>query len=215
MCKYTDSKTRFIRWEKMGLCGKLNCCSSGGKKSKPKASCQGKGGDGVADDGSHPAKTPETHGNTDTTPNATHDTAVTPTAPNGINMNSKTDNEPIYAKVDKRRSKNHADFPVLKPKRGNFLVSFVVDSRGGAMTGNRGSGLRIIFPPGAVEQPARYDNFSKLMTMIFIISSGSLASLSDPPRITYKVPRPSWRETPWPRGSWRLDQWVVCSSNLS
>ena len=30
-----------------------------------------------------------------------------------------------------------------------------VDARGGAMKGNRGSGLRLIIPPGAVDSPVR------------------------------------------------------------
>lgn len=34
------------------------------------------------------------------------------------------------------------------PTQMGFLVSFLVDARGGAMQGNRGSGMRLIIPPG-------------------------------------------------------------------
>ena len=34
------------------------------------------------------------------------------------------------------------------PAKLGFLVSFLVDARGGAMKGNRGSGMRLIIPPG-------------------------------------------------------------------
>ena len=50
----------------------------------------------------------------------------------------------------------------VKPSPGNipsskagFLVSFLVDARGGAMTGHRHWGMRVILPPGAVQQPTR------------------------------------------------------------
>jgi len=36
-----------------------------------------------------------------------------------------------------------------------FLVSFVVDARGGAMRGLRHSGVRIIVPPGRTCEPTR------------------------------------------------------------
>lgn len=36
------------------------------------------------------------------------------------------------------------------PTKLGFLVSFLVDARGGAMKGNRGSGMRLIIPPGIV-----------------------------------------------------------------
>ena len=37
----------------------------------------------------------------------------------------------------------------------SFLVSFIVDARGGAMRGCRHSGIRIIVPPGRASQPTR------------------------------------------------------------
>jgi len=37
----------------------------------------------------------------------------------------------------------------------SFLVSFVVDARGGAMRGCRHSGVRIIIPPGKACMPTR------------------------------------------------------------
>ncbi len=52
------------------------------------------------------------------------------------------------------------------PIRGDFLVSFVIDSRGGAMKGTRGSGLRILIPPGAVEQPVRVTLRSNIQSEI-------------------------------------------------
>lgn len=45
--------------------------------------------------------------------------------------------------------------PPSRPTRQGFLVSFLVDARGGAMTGSRGSGLRLIIPQGAVQHPTR------------------------------------------------------------
>ena len=42
-----------------------------------------------------------------------------------------------------------------KPTKAEFLVSFLVDARGGAMTGSRSTGLRIVIPPRAAEQPVR------------------------------------------------------------
>ena len=39
--------------------------------------------------------------------------------------------------------------------RAGFLVSFLVDARGGAMTGHRHWGMRVIIPPAAVQQPTR------------------------------------------------------------
>jgi len=51
---------------------------------------------------------------------------------------------------------------LLKPSPGTlpssktgFLVSFLVDARGGAMTGHRHWGMRVIIPPAAVQQPTR------------------------------------------------------------
>ena len=50
---------------------------------------------------------------------------------------------------------NTLSCPPLSPQRPHpapaklgFLVSFLVDARGGAMKGNRGSGMRLIIPPG-------------------------------------------------------------------
>jgi len=72
-------------------------------------------------------------------------------------------------------SKTKADPPVLQPSKmpsyptpeiavkpgtlpsskAGFLVSFLVDARGGAMTGHRHWGMRVVIPPGAVQQPTR------------------------------------------------------------
>jgi hypothetical protein len=38
--------------------------------------------------------------------------------------------------------------PQAQPAKLGFLVSFLVDARGGAMKGHRGSGLRLIIPQG-------------------------------------------------------------------
>ena len=43
----------------------------------------------------------------------------------------------------------------LPSSKAGFLVSFLVDARGGAMTGHRHWGMRVILPPGAVQQPTR------------------------------------------------------------
>ena len=39
--------------------------------------------------------------------------------------------------------------------RGSFLVSFLVDARGGAMRGCRHSGIRVIIPPRKAPCPMR------------------------------------------------------------
>ncbi len=59
----------------------------------------------------------------------------------------------MYASVQPKwaRPPSCASLPV----RSRFLVSFVVDRRGGAMTGTRAAGLRIIVPPEAVSQPTQ------------------------------------------------------------
>ena len=43
----------------------------------------------------------------------------------------------------------------LPSSKAGFLVSFLVDARGGAMTGHRHWGMRVIIPPAAVQQPTR------------------------------------------------------------
>lgn len=45
--------------------------------------------------------------------------------------------------------------PALKPSCFSFLISFLVDARGGAMRGCRHSGVRIIIPPRKASQPIR------------------------------------------------------------
>ena len=42
-----------------------------------------------------------------------------------------------------------------RPSKHDFLVSFMVDARGGSMTGSRRSGVRIVIPPQSAEQPVR------------------------------------------------------------
>ena len=42
-----------------------------------------------------------------------------------------------------------------KPQKMDFLVSFLVDARGGSMTGSRRSGVRVVIPPQSAEQPVR------------------------------------------------------------
>ena len=42
-----------------------------------------------------------------------------------------------------------------KPQKMDFLVSFLVDARGGSMTGSRRSGVRLVIPPQCAEQPVR------------------------------------------------------------
>lgn len=39
--------------------------------------------------------------------------------------------------------------------RGRFLVSFVVDARGGVLNGSRHSGIRLIIPQGRATMPTR------------------------------------------------------------
>merc|ERR1719400_1367150 len=64
---------------------------------------------------------------------------------------------------------------MIKPTQGSlpsskagFLVSFLVDARGGAMTGHRHWGMRVVIPPGAVEQPTRVNcRYQPLTKMAF------------------------------------------------
>ena len=42
-----------------------------------------------------------------------------------------------------------------KPNKMDFLISFLVDARGGSMTGSRKSGIRMVIPPQSAEQPVR------------------------------------------------------------
>jgi len=65
--------------------------------------------------------------------------------------------------------------PMIKPTQGTlpsskagFLVSFLVDARGGAMTGHRHWGMRVVIPPGAVQQPTRVNcRYQPLTKMAF------------------------------------------------
>ena len=41
------------------------------------------------------------------------------------------------------------------PVKQDFLVSFLVDARGGSMTGSRRSGVKLVIPPQAAGQPVR------------------------------------------------------------
>ena len=43
----------------------------------------------------------------------------------------------------------------LPSSKAGFLVSFLVDARGGSRTGARRSGVRVVIPPQAAEQPVR------------------------------------------------------------
>ncbi len=142
----------------MGLCNKLNCCTGKAEskkkdpeeKSKPPPQQQQQhqqNGD-VKDGGGAPPSS---------------------SVPNGKD-NSAANGNPVYAKVNKGKKDEELPTAVASPtslpsspssalasppRKAGFLVSFVVDSRGSAMTGCRGSGLRLIIPPGAVEQPVR------------------------------------------------------------
>ncbi len=124
----------------MGLCKNLNCC----RKAKP-----------VSSEANNPEKKDDKNAHNGN--KGDHVDEKAEGIPNG--------GEPVYAKVDKVKkdgdgpaaptSPTSSSFSDVSPVKGAFLVSFVVDSRGGAMTGCRGSGLRVLIPPGAVEQPMR------------------------------------------------------------
>ena len=59
-------------------------------------------------------------------------------------------------------------FNLLSPSKAGFLVSFLVDARGGAMTGHRHWGMRVVIPPGAVQQPTRVNcRYQPLTKMAF------------------------------------------------
>ena len=70
------------------------------------------------------------------------------TAPNSASFPSR---QLVYSP----ESPSTSSCPPLSPQRPHstpaklgFLVSFLVDARGGAMKGNRGSGMRLIIPQG-------------------------------------------------------------------
>jgi len=42
-----------------------------------------------------------------------------------------------------------------KPTKTEFLISFLVDARGGSMTGSRRPGIKMVIPPQSAEQPIR------------------------------------------------------------
>ncbi|CAF4925376.1 unnamed protein product, partial [Rotaria magnacalcarata] len=44
---------------------------------------------------------------------------------------------------------------ITRPRHGGFLVSFLVDARGGAMRGCRHSGVRVIIPAKRASMPTR------------------------------------------------------------
>ncbi|XP_038641622.1 ankyrin-1-like [Scyliorhinus canicula] len=50
---------------------------------------------------------------------------------------------------------SHNITPVANPIRGGFLVSFMVDARGGSMRGSRHNGMRVIIPPRTCNAPTR------------------------------------------------------------
>jgi len=57
--------------------------------------------------------------------------------------------------TDEMESKTICKSMLDKPSKVDFLVSFLVDARGGSMTGSRKSGIRIVIPPQSAEQPVR------------------------------------------------------------
>ncbi|GCB76807.1 hypothetical protein scyTo_0017508, partial [Scyliorhinus torazame] len=50
---------------------------------------------------------------------------------------------------------SHNITPAANPIRGGFLVSFMVDARGGSMRGSRHNGMRVIIPPRTCNAPTR------------------------------------------------------------
>ncbi|XP_034041483.1 ankyrin-3 isoform X21 [Thalassophryne amazonica] len=50
---------------------------------------------------------------------------------------------------------DHSHHPVSSPIHSGFLVSFMVDARGGSMRGSRHNGMRIIIPPRKCTAPTR------------------------------------------------------------
>uniref|UniRef100_UPI00398F33B5 ankyrin-1-like isoform X3 n=1 Tax=Pristiophorus japonicus TaxID=55135 RepID=UPI00398F33B5 len=50
---------------------------------------------------------------------------------------------------------SHNVTPVASPTRSGFLVSFMVDARGGSMRGSRHNGMRVIIPPRTCSAPTR------------------------------------------------------------
>uniref|UniRef100_A0A182NAV6 Ankyrin n=1 Tax=Anopheles dirus TaxID=7168 RepID=A0A182NAV6_9DIPT len=74
---------------------------------------------------------------------------------------SRAENYTVSA-VDRSHTPNPLDITVTdnvnitrKPIHVGFLVSFLVDARGGAMRGCRHSGVRVIVPPRSAAQPTR------------------------------------------------------------
>ena len=88
------------------------------------------------------------------------------------------------------------------PHQAGFLVSFLVDARGGAMTGHRHWGMRVIIPPAAVQQPTRIQCRCDtavhvvldrgIFVKYFCTAAGTRRSRP------WRTRRPSWSARRWP-----------------
>ena len=56
---------------------------------------------------------------------------------------------------DNQNNQDTQDSMQDKPTKTEFLISFLVDARGGSMTGSRRPGVKIVIPPQSAEQPVR------------------------------------------------------------
>ncbi|CAB4068137.1 ANK [Lepeophtheirus salmonis] len=65
------------------------------------------------------------------------------------------EDEDLSISVDGTSSSEVTGTETTKLAKIDFLVSFLVDARGGTMTGCRHSGLRVIIPPKTAPQPMR------------------------------------------------------------
>lgn len=172
----------------MGLCKNLSCCAGKSAKvdkddnaeDRKKQAAAANGQNGNADNKQRPNGAVKEEGG----------------APNG----KAPGPAPVYAQVNKKQkgeaapgsptSITSSSSSAAPPVKAGFLVSFVVDSRGSAMTGCRGSGLRLIIPPGAVEQPVR-------VTCRFIRPQGHQVSIPRTlPSAIRKKPAPKETMTP-------------------
>ncbi len=80
--------------------------------------------------------------------------------PNTTNTNAASTDDLVHSPASTSSCPIASSEPLspaaVRPAKLGFLVSFLVDARGGAMRGNRGSGLRLIIPQGNFKHVIRH-----------------------------------------------------------
>ncbi|XP_018802934.1 PREDICTED: ankyrin-3 isoform X1 [Bactrocera latifrons] len=85
-----------------------------------------------------------------------HIQQVLQTESTGRNIIQNDKADIMFASSNQNSLKQNDNVPIIRPPvHLGFLVSFLVDARGGSMRGCRHSGVRVIVPPKACTQPTR------------------------------------------------------------